>query len=398
MSRFPKLTETFILYEMLLVEEMALNIEIYPLKKERPKVIHPESQTLVERTNYVPFISLGVISSNLRYLMRKPKAYLGALRTSLRATWGSRRYFIGVVAYFPKVVHIAALMAEADIQHVHVHFVGHPTAAAFIIHRLTGIPYSFTAHGGDLHRDQHMLCEKVDEAAFIVSISDYNRNLIADHCGDHSCAKVHVIHCGVNLERFRPGSKDPNKTFSIICVGSLQEVKGQIYLIEACRLLRDRGVDFELHLVGEGEDREKLEEIVRGYHLEQYILFCGSMPHAQLVKVLQQMDLMTLPSVLDKLGRREGIPVALMEGMAMGLPVVSSRLSGIPELVLDGETGYLVEPRDTEGIADAIEKLYRDPELRSRFGNAGRQRIIDEFELHKNVEKLIDLFEKMKDI
>src|SRR5262249_25533710 len=145
-----------------------------------------------------------IVRAHLRYLRRKPRAYLGALWSMLRGTIGSLNFFFGALGIFPKTVYFAELMEAEGVQHVHAHFANHPAAPAFIIHRLADIPYSFTAHGSDLHVDRHMLREKVAEAAFVVPISRYNKELIVETCGEQFRDKVVVIHCGVDTEVFQP--------------------------------------------------------------------------------------------------------------------------------------------------------------------------------------------------
>src|SRR5215212_3195570 len=178
MSRFPKITETFVLYEMLAMQQQGVQIELYPLQRERTKVMHPEAVPFVERAHFQPHFSLAILLTQLYFLLHKPRTYLGVLWTLVQANWGSLRYLVGALAFFPKSAHIARLMVADGIVHIHAHFASHPAAAAFIIHRLVGIPYSFTAHGSDIHRDRHMLAEKVAESAFVAAISDYNRELI----------------------------------------------------------------------------------------------------------------------------------------------------------------------------------------------------------------------------
>ena len=161
MSRFPKITETFILFEILAVMDEGVPVEIYPLMRERTDVMHEEAKPLVETANFTPHISPAIIMSNLKALVRQPGTYVRTLLTSLRATLGSRRFFIGILVFFPKSVYLAERMQADGITHLHAHFASFPAATAYVIHQFSGIPYSFTAHGSDLHRDKHMLCEKI---------------------------------------------------------------------------------------------------------------------------------------------------------------------------------------------------------------------------------------------
>lgn len=397
MSRFPKLTETFILYEILALEEQGAQVELFPLLRASTKVMHPEAGPLVERAHFQPFLSWQILRAQLRFLRRNPRLYLRTLWAVLRGTWGSLNFFVGGLGIFPKSVYFAELVAAAGIRHIHAHFANHPTVAAFIINRLTGIPYSFTAHGSDLHVDRHMLCEKVEVAALVVTISNYNQALIREECSKESSNKVVVIHCGVDTQVFqpRPGvvrSMDAGGPFSILCTGTLHEVKGQSYLVEACRLLDQRGIDFVCHLVGEGADQAMLTDQIGRAGLSNRVLLHGRRTREQIADLLATVDVVVAPSVPTKSGKREGIPVVLMEAMSSGVPVVASRISGIPELVEHGSSGLLAPPRDAKALAEALEQLHADPVLRQRLGQAGRATVLREFDLATNAALLAQRF------
>lgn len=402
MSRFPKLTETFILFEMLAVAEQGASVEVYPLMRHKTDVMHPEAAPFVQRAHFAPFISASILRANASMLWRKPRAYLGALRDLLKGNLGSLRYFAGAVAFFPKSVYFAWHMKARGVTHIHAHFASHPAAAAFAIHRLTGIPYSFTAHGSDIHRDRTMLAEKVAEASFVVPISDFNKAVILDACDGQFGEKMTVIHCGVDTRRFKPrpgesngsqpASAPPQRPLHLCCVGTLHEVKGQRFLIEACRLLRERGVDWRCHFVGDGPDREALMQQSADSGVSDWVTFHGRKTRDEVVALLQEADVVVAPSVPSSDGRREGIPVALMEAMATGVPVVASRLSGIPELVEDGVSGLLTPPGDALALAEALQRLWREPALRRRLGQAARVVILEEFDLTTNAARLAARF------
>lgn len=425
MSRFPKITETFILYEILAVKEQGVQVSIYPLLKPRPTAVHPEGAPLlkkilermsrptgkmlmhpeavhlVEEAHYAPFFSIKILAAQLYYILRKPAAYLTVLWRLLRENWGSPNFLLGALAVFPKTVYFARLMQDEGVQHVHAHFANHPAAAAYMVHRLTGIPYSFTAHGADLQVDQHMLCEKIAKASAVVTISSYNKAFIAEKCGTAAALKVHVIYCGVDTRIFTPrtarlqqsGNQISPKALNILCIGTLYEVKGHTYLIEACRMLRDQGIDFTCNLVGDGPMLQSLMEQVSTSALEEKVCFHGLLTRQEIVKMLQKADVLVVPSVPTREGRREGIPVVLMEAMASGVPVIASHISGIPELVEDGVSGLLVEPRRSEALASALSSLYEDPQCWQRLSVAGRQRVESGFDLTRNAGLLIRTFQ-----
>ena len=381
MSRFPKVTETFIVREMLELQRQGVAVEVYPLRREKTSVVQPEAMPFVEQAHFTPIMSLAILWANLQMLTTKPASYLGTLATLIRANWGSRRYFTGAIVYFPKAVYLAKRMRADGVTHLHAHFASHPAAVAFVIGRLAGIPYSFTAHGSDLHRDQHMLPEKTRDAAFVVAISDYNRSMILDVCGPAQADKVHVVRCGIDPQRFarrtEPTALDRGRgPMRIVCVGTLHEVKGQRYLIKACQQLAERGIAVRCHFLGSGPDEHALRELAVEAGLREAIIFHGTCTSEEVSRQLSAADCLVAPSVPSSDGRREGIPVVLMEAMATGLPCVSSRLSGIPELVDDEETGYLTEPGNVDQIAAALERLAANAQLRKDMGQAGLEKVL----------------------
>lgn len=396
-SRFPKLTETFILYEILAVQNLGVQVELYPLQRERTSTMHPEAESMMATAHYQPLFSWPILRAQWYFLRRRPGMYVKTLWALLRGTWGSLRYFAGALLFFPKTVRFAYLMEKHGIAHIHAHFASHPAAAAFAIHRLTGIPYSFTAHGSDLHRDRHMLCEKTAEASSVVTISHYNRQIFADTCGEQVRHKVKVIRSGIDTQAFqpRPDNQRDSQTvrpFTVLCIGTLHEVKGQTYLIEACRLLRDKGIDFMCTFVGEGPDRDSLMAQAASANLDGHVEFCGQKTRQEVIALLREADVLAAPSVPSRDNRREGIPVVLMEAMGSGVAVVASHLSGIPELVEHEQTGLLVSPGDPEALAGALERLYRDPALRHRLGRNGREKVLREFDLDANAVALVQCF------
>ena len=390
-SRFPKLTETFILFELLAVERQAQRVELFPLLRHRESVSHPEALDLVGRARYEPFLSRAIIASQLRALRRQPRAYLGALAALMRGTLGSANYFFGGLAIFPKVVQMAHEMELLGVRHVHCHFSNYPAAAGFIIHRLTGIPFSFVAHGSDLHVDRHMLDRKVREAAFVIAISRDNLEEIVAECGEWARERVHVVHCGVDTALLRPrAERDATpRPFTILAIGTLHEVKGQSVLIDACRLLIEAGLELRCRFIGEGEDEARLRAQIDDAGLGDVVTLDGRRTRSEVVAALGEADLLVAPSVVARNGKREGIPVVLMEAMSCGLPVVASRLSGIPELVEDEVSGLLVDPGDVTALAAAIRRLMDDPHLRVRMGAAARQRILSAFDLNENARAIL---------
>ena len=393
MSAFPALTETFILYEILMMEQLGVTIEVFPLRRLREGVVHPEVAQLAGKVHFLPYISFSIFWAQLHFILHRPLAYLKVLLEILGGTFGSANFFFGALAIFPKAVRFAYDMECQKIRHIHAHFATHPTVAALIIHRLTGIPFSFTAHGSDLHVDRRMLDKKVEAAAFALTISSFNKEIMVRECGEASRDKIRIIHCGVDPEVFSYHPRtDYDEPFQILSVAAFKDVKGHKYLVEACRILREQGVDFVCHLVGEGPLWTSVEAQIAEAGLQDQIILHGACPQGEIVRMLSEADVLALASVPTQRGKREGIPVVLMEAMASGLPVVASALSGIPELVEDGRSGILVPPRDSHALANALRWLREDSALRQRMGQAGRAKVIQEFNLSANTAERARLF------
>ncbi len=395
MSRFPKITETFILTEMIAVEAEGIDVEVYPLLREDTSVIHAEAQPYVDRAHFEPFMSFGIFKANMAAILRQPLAYLS---TFFGAVWGvrsSRNFVIGTLGIFPKAVKMALDMQRDDVTHIHAHFANHPAMAAMIIHRLTGIPYSFTGHGSDLHVDQTYLSEKLHRAAFAVTISRYNVDFMCEHAGEWARHKIKMIHCGIDTAMFQPApSQDTAQPFTILMVAALREVKGHSVLMAACEHLKEKGLDFRCHLIGDGELRKDIQTYIDARGLTGQVSLLGPQPRDVVATAMKEADVIVLPSIMGSRGDREGIPVVLMEAMATGKPVVSTQQSGIPELVEDGVSGFLCPAGDAEALAEALITLAEDAELRNTMGKAGRSYVEQHFNIRETSRQMAQVLKE----
>jgi len=397
MSHFPSVTETFILYEILEMAHHDIYVELYPLIRTKERVKHPGLDRALSNSHFLPLLSIQILKTNLCRFIQQPFEYLSLLWKVISGTWGNFKFISRAIALFPQSVHCATVMQQQGIDHIHAHFATHPALSALIINSLTSIPFSFTAHGSDIHKDQRMLDKKIESASFVVMISEYNKRFVSEKVGEQSSDKMRVIHCGVDLDYFtRSAEKTHNDSFCILCVASLREVKGHRYLLEACRYLKDSKMTFVCHLVGEGQLRHEIEKQIADLNLTDMVIMHGALPRQEVIKLMQQADVMVLSSIQASQGEREGIPVVLMEAMACELPVIASRISGIPELVANGKTGILVSPGNSRAIAESLQKLRAEPENGFRMGRDGRMKVQTEFNIHKNTGELAQLFRKTK--
>ena len=400
MSRFPLITETFILREMLELERQGARLAVFPLLRARPKVSHAEVGRLRAEVHYTPFLSPAIVRANLRELLRAPGRYLRLLWKVLKGNLGSANLFVGALGIFPKSVYFARLVEELGAAHVHAHFATHPALAALVIAELTGVGYSFTAHAHDIFLHERMLAEKIERARFVVSISEFNKRYMLGRAPAVGPEKIRVVHCGIEPEKYGPragaaAERGPRGGVpTALCVAALQPYKGIKHLVRACALVRSRVPGFRCRVVGEGADRPELEALIKELDLGDAFQLLGARPQHEVAALLGEADLFVLPSVVAPTGQMEGIPVALMEAMASRLPVVSTRLSGIPELVEDGVSGLLVPPADESALAEAIGRLCDDAELRRSLGARGREKVEAEFGLRENVARLRELFEE----
>jgi len=393
MSRFPKVTETFVLYEILEIESHDIPIEIFPLLQEKESIIHPEAESLIKRAHYHKFLSKRILAAQFYWLTKKPLAYLMTWFKVLIGNISSPKFLSRAIFIMPLASLFAKKMEQLGIVHAHAHFATHPLLAAYIIHQLVGIPYSVTAHAHDIYVNRTMLEQKLKDAAFIVAISDYNRRLLSDLYGSEIANKIEVIHCGIDPNFFKPRETlESQKNFRIVCVGSLSEYKGQTYLIEACKQLKAKGILFECWLIGEGDQHAEIEQLIINLGLESEVKLFGRQPRQFVSDALAEASVMVLPSVVTKTGKKEGIPVALMEALATEIPVVSTQISGIPELVVDGVTGWLVPERDADSLTQALVEVYEDPILAKQLAQQGREKVLDEFNLNTNSRFLSNLF------
>jgi glycosyltransferase involved in cell wall biosynthesis len=392
-SRFPLLTETFVLDEILTLSSLGWPVDLFAIRHEREPVVHARARQLEPSVHYANILS--ATAANTRLVMRRPKQWVRFLRRTVAGNACSLRFLARTLVVLPIAVSWAEQMRALGVRHVHAHFGSYPAFAALVAAELQGIGFSFTVHAHDLFADNVMLAEKVRCANFVVTISEFNSNLLRRLVGPEDARRVHVIHCGVDGRtfHFRP-RRWWRGEHQLLCVAALREYKGLKHLIEACWLLRESTPDeqFICRIVGEGPQRAALEEQIHSRGLERSVQLLGARDQRAIRELLEQSDVFVLPSVVAYTGYMDGIPVALMEAMASGVPVVASQLSGIPELVRGGETGLLIPPGRADAIRDAILQCWREPTRTAERAARARLLVEREFDLRENTRKLAELF------
>jgi colanic acid/amylovoran biosynthesis glycosyltransferase len=394
LHRFPYRTETFIVREMHWLRQMGVELNIFSLMSPGSPSASDQGQDLLEVAHHAPWMSGAIALANLRRLLRSPVSYLRALLRLIGRTWREPTVMGLMVALFPKVVLFAAEIERLGAQHVHAHFVWIEGLAAGVVRDLTGIPFTIQPHAfGLFGRNQVNVRLELEDATSIITISEYNKRHIAG-LSPRLADRVDIVHCGVDLDRFPPAeSVRADGPVRIVTVGRAIEKKGHEHLVDACALLAARGIDFQCDLVvGIGPDSEPLATRIESHGIGDRVRILDMMGEDGIVAALHGADIFALACVVASSGDRDGIPVAIMEAMACELPVVSTTVSGIPELVRDGVSGLLAPPADPSGLADALERLIASPQDRIAMGQAGRTIVAEGFQASREAARTRDIF------
>lgn len=399
MKRYPRLTETFILNEIRAMERLGTKLHIVSLLPPEPPPHHPMVGEVEAPLHPVPAASdragrREIAHAHARAIAAAPLRYLGAVARA--ALWCTRSPTpLSVWKQFLRGGVIATLCRTHGIRHIHAHFANAPAASAWFASMMTGLPFSFTAHAKDLYLTPPEVIRKRGQAArFVATCTGYNVRYLASLLGDQA-DKIHLVYHGIDLGLFgarKVAEAKPAEGRLILSVGRLVPKKGHDDLVAACALLRDRGIAFRCRIVGEGPLRAELQAQITASGLEGIVTLDGAMTHADLITLYGTADAFALAPRITEDGDRDGIPNVIAEAMAIGVPVVSTSVSGIPELVRDGETGRLVPPRDPAALATAIEATLADRAQARRLAAAGRARLEGEFDLWKTTRRLHALF------
>src|SRR5436189_471188 len=390
-SRYPVISQTFCDAEMLALERRGIELVIGSVYPPLTSLRHEYISRLSAPIHYAPPQEI------LRILERNAKTTRKWPRDLVEQHEGRYGPMAKAEQRARNALYFAGFFARSRVDHVHVHFANRAAHTAVFLKEISGIPFSVTAHGQDFMKDlgsDDLLREICAAAEFVAAETDYSRELLRQRCPD-SAAKIHRVYNGIDVERFpAPALATMTHVPRIVSVGRLVEFKGFEHVIDACAELARRGFDFSCDIIGDGPLRDRLRLKVDSLNLSSRVNLLGSLSQGAVLEKLQTADLFTLASVTDSQGASDVFPTVIVEAMASARPVVSTRLAGIPELMIDGETGLLVSPADTTALTEALQKLLCDRELRVRYGCAGRARIERHFRIEHTVAPLLKLFEQ----
>jgi glycosyltransferase involved in cell wall biosynthesis len=382
LAEFPSITETFILKEALLINE-SLPLHVFVLGKKNNRINTQVYSAFGNRIIYVPhWWSLKILlhaASKANILYRKV-TFSGFLH---------RMKVLLVSSY------IAKKMEEVQIRHIHAHFANYPTDVAMMVSGFSGIPFSFTAHAHDIYVNAHELTTKIKKAMFVTTCTAYNKNwLDALTAAEHR--KIHLIYHGVDMNCWQSKQPKPvRKQTKILTIGRLIEKKGIIFLLEAICNLLNKGIPVQLSIVGKGVEESRLKRFCKEYGLERRIDFLGWQTPDQIKDLYFHSDIFVLPSVIASNGDRDGIPNVVLEAMAAGIPVISTSVSGIPEVIENGVNGLLVPERNNEQLTRAIDILISERELRNTLVENAYKTVKNRFDNSRCCRLLLQLFENV---
>jgi glycosyltransferase involved in cell wall biosynthesis len=384
-GEYPRATDTFIQREVAALREQNIYVQTFSVRKPPEKeAVGPEQQAERERTFYLlPANPLDLIKSHCRLLLDSPKRYCSAIYLALRVRPAGMKALLLQLAYLAEAGLVARQMKDRQLLHLHNHFSNSSCSVAMLAAELGGFTFSFTMHGPAEFFDPKYwkVEEKIRRALFVCCISNFCRSQAMIFSPQEKWDRLHIVHCGVEPAAFdRVRHEEPGRR--LLFVGRLAAVKGLPILLDTLALLRAERPDVLLTIAGDGPDRAMLEVQAQSLHIESNVKFLGYQSQAQVRALMQNTDVFVMASFA------EGVPVVLMEAMAAGVPVVATRIAGVPELVEDGISGFLVPPGDSQALAERIGALLDDPALRQRFGRAGRAEVQAEFNISTEARRL----------
>ena len=396
---YPRISESFISNEILLLERQGIPIHIFSMRHPRESFAHKSVRRIKAGVDYLPQSILEawpqLLFYNLLLAVRRTGPYLRAVRTAFLRF--SRTHKSATIKHLLQAGYLVQkLLPGSRVVHLHAHFAHSPASVAMFASQLSGLDFSFTGHAKDIYTSHPLqLKEKMAKARFVITCTEYNRRYLSSLAGNDRVSLYRMYH-GIDLDLFSDGNprREPAPPFRFVTVARLVPKKGLPTVYRALRRLQQQGVDFQHTLIGDGDDRDRLLGLIRDLGLSGSCRWVGTLPHEEVLEYYHRSDLFVLGCEQAANGDRDGIPNVFVESLAMGLPVVGTRLSAIPELIEDGETGLLVQPGDEKGMADAMLRILRDTRLREQVIRAGKERVRQGFNNRVIIEDLVSVYLK----
>ncbi len=396
MNSYPMTSTTFIRREILALERQGFEIFRVALRTWDGELVEKDDKAEHERTRYVLHDGpAALLLALLQMLLARPGRFARAFGLACRMSWRADRPLSVHLVYLAEACRIEPWLRKEEIQHVHAHFGTNTAEVAMLAHVLGGPSWSFTVHGPEEFDKAPLigLAEKLRHCAFVVAVCSYGRSQLYRRAAYDDWPKVKVVHCGLDQSFFAAPASPPSSTRRLLCVGRLCEQKGQLLLVEAARRLLTDGTEFELVLAGGGELRSEIEALIARYKLHNNVHITGWISGDKVREEILAARALVLPSFA------EGLPMVLMEAMALRRPVISTYIAGIPELVCPGENGWLVPAGDVEALVKAMRACLDAPiEILTRMGEAARMDALARHDVDREARKLVALFSQTVEV
>ena|SRR5271165_4649231 len=400
MKRYPRLSETFIVNEIRAMERLGTRLQMFSLLAPEPPPHHPMVAEVAAPLHSLPVRLLPklaiLVRAHVASIAAAPGAY--AIAAWCACFWSVAGLSpLSVWRQFIRAGFVAACCRRAGVRHIHAHFANDPAQVAHFASLMSGIPFSVTAHAKDIYlTPKRVIRWRAAAAIFVATCTDYNARHLRSLLSSKDCSKIRLVYHGIDLSAFASERKQcedtsPESPSMVLSVGRLVPKKGHDDLIAACAVLRDAGHHFRCIIVGSGPQQRDLEALIDHHALGNVVTLAGSMTHAELIALYRRADLFALAPRIAENGDRDGIPNVIAEAMASGVPVVCTKVSGIPELVRDQLTGILVAPNDPTALAAAIGWLMSDPGRAARLARTARALVEKEFDLWSTTTQLHSL-------
>ncbi len=395
---YPRISETFISNEIRLLEKLGFKIHLFSMRQPRESFTHDSVKEIQATVDYLPETLLKplprLLYHNIRLAAERPGPYGAALKIAWRRYMRTRKS--ATIKHLLQAGYLVQhVLPSRRVTHLHAHFAHSPTSVAMFTSRLTGLPFSFTAHAKDIYTsDPRQIREKIALARFVVTCTEHNRRHLQAISDGHS-TPIHRNYHGIDTRLFSTETEElrvPAQPYHILTVARLTAKKGLPTIYKALRILHERGIAFEHTHIGGGEDREQITNLINDLNLGTVARLLGTQPHAVVSEHYRRADLFVLGCEIAPNGDRDGIPNVLMESMAMGLPVVATDISGIPELVDHERTGLLAPPGHPEKLVESMLRMLTDMDLRKRVIAAGKRRVKREFDNRQLIQELAEVY------
>jgi len=397
---YPRISETFISNEIRLLEKHGFNIRLFSMRNPREDFTHESVKQIRARVDYLPETLIKplprLLYHNLVLASKNPGVYAAAVKKAVRRFLRTRKS--ATVKHLFQAGYLAnRLLPDSGVTHLHAHFAHSPTSVAMFASQLIGLPFSFTAHAVDIYTsDPRQLREKIGLSQFVVTCTEYNRRHLSEISDGHK-TPIHRNYHGIELDLFinnSPRREAPEPPYRLLTIARLTAKKGLPTVLRAIKLLTDKGLSIHHVLIGDGADRENILALIDDLGLSGVTRWLGTRPHHEVLEHYRNSDLFVLGCEVAPNGDRDGIPNVLLESMAMGVPVVATSISAIPELVDHGRTGLLVPPRQPDSLADAMHRMLTDRGLRNRVIPAGQKTAGNEFDNRRLAQDLVEIYRR----